>query len=130
MGWSLSDCSRPVEACAGGCSGQGACRNGKCFCEPGFGGADCSLATCLGTTTLTGPTGEFRSSPTAPDRDEPYPNSAECHFVADVETNYVSFTITYDVEPTFDFVEVKSGDETWASLSGADTTLIERRLDH
>ena len=56
VGWSLSDCSRPVEACAGGCSGQGACRNGKCFCEPGFGGPDCSLidachhdgATCSG----------------------------------------------------------------------------------
>ena len=75
--------------------------------------------------TSSSQSGEFRSSPTAPDSTAPYPNGAECHFVADVETNYVSFTITYDVEPTFDFVEVKSGDETTGrAISGEDTATI------
>ena len=98
--------------------------SGLCTCDAGYGGADCSLATCLGTMTSSSQSGEFRSSPTAPDSTAPYPNGAECHFVADVETNYVSFTITHDVEPTFDFVTVKSGDETWVRLSGEDTATI------
>ena len=80
-----------------------------CTCDAGYGGADCSHATCLGTTTRTSPTGEFRSSPTAPDRDAPYPNSADCRFVVETSFDYVAFTITHDVEPTFDFVAVKSG---------------------
>ena len=40
------------------------------------------------------------------------------------EAWYVSFTVTYDVEPTFDFVSVNSGDVTWARLSGEDTATI------
>ena len=128
-GWSASyDAGALVCAADHSTCGNGKCdaASGLCTCDAGYGGADCSLATCLGTTTLTSPTGEFRSSPTAPDRDEPYPNSAECHFVADVGTSfgYVSFTVTYDVEPTFDFVSVNSGDVTWARLSGEDTATI------
>jgi hypothetical protein len=30
-------------ACSRGCSGRGVCRLGKCFCEPGFAGEDCSI---------------------------------------------------------------------------------------
>merc|ERR1719399_2771558 len=126
-GWNASYDAAASARDAAYCGAHGTCgASGLCTCDAGYGGGDCSLATCLGTTTLTGPTDEFRSSPTAPDRDEPYPNSAECHFVADVGTSfgYVSFTVTYDVEPTFDFVSVNSGDVTWARLSGEDTATI------
>ena len=36
-------------ACLGGCSQQGECFNGKCFCNAGWGGDDCGTAlTCNG----------------------------------------------------------------------------------
>ncbi len=131
-GWNASYDAAASACDAAYCGAHGTCgASGLCTCDAGYGGADCSHPSCLGTTTLTNSTGEFRSSPTAPDRDEPYPNGAECHFVADVGASfgYVSFTITYDVEPTFDFVTVKSGDgdgDTWARLSGdtSNTTTI------
>ena len=88
-GWSATYDAAASACDASYCGAHGTCgASGLCTCDAGYGGADCSLATCLGTTTLTSPTGEFRSSPTAPDRDEPYPNSAECHFVADVGTSF------------------------------------------
>ena len=132
-GWSATYDAAASSCDAAFCGAHGTCdtASGLCACEAGYGGADCSLASCLGTTTRTASTGEFRSSPTAPDRGAPYGNGVECHFVADVGTSfgYVSFTITYDVEPTFDFVDVKSGDgdgEKWARLSGdtSDTATI------
>ena len=131
-GWSATYDAAASSCDAAYCGAQGTCDtdSGLCTCDAGYGGADCSHATCLGTTTQTSLTGEFRSSPTAPDRDALYPNSTGCRFVVDVGTSfdYVSFTITYDVEPTFDFVALKSGGgdgETWARLSGAGSdTLI------
>ena len=108
-GWSATYDAAASACDAAYCGAHGTCgASGLCTCDAGYGGADCSLATCLGTMTSSSQSGEFRSSPTAPDSTAPYPNGAECHFVADVETNYVSFTITHDVEPTFDFVTVKS----------------------
>ena len=73
--------------------------------------------------TSSSQSGEFRSSPTAPDSTAPYPNGAECHFVADVGTGfgYVSFTIIYDVELTFDFVTVKEAATRRGRASPAQT---------
>jgi hypothetical protein len=31
------------------CSGQGDCYKGHCYCHTGWGGADCSVAACIGT---------------------------------------------------------------------------------
>jgi ABC-type taurine transport system substrate-binding protein len=129
-GWTATYDAAASGCDAAYCGAHGTCDTGSglCTCDAGYGGADCSHAACLGTTTLTASTGEFRSSPTAPDRDTPYPNSADCRFVVETSFNYVSFTIAYDIEPTFDFVAVKSGGgdgETWARQSGADSdTLI------
>ena len=41
-GWDGADCAQPI--CTGNCSAHGEClRDGSCLCEPGFGGADCSV---------------------------------------------------------------------------------------
>ena len=35
------DAPSPPAACLGGCSGRGVCFDGRCFCDPGYEGADC-----------------------------------------------------------------------------------------
>jgi hypothetical protein len=34
----------PPPACLGGCNQRGVCFEGKCFCDPGWDGADCNVA--------------------------------------------------------------------------------------
>ena len=36
------DAPSPPAVCLGGCTMQGVCFDGKCFCDPGWEGADCS----------------------------------------------------------------------------------------
>ena len=43
-------------ACAGGCSGRGACEWGACICAPGWHGLDCSNASCPGSVCALDPT--------------------------------------------------------------------------
>lgn len=38
-----------MDLCPKNCSNVGDCRNGFCFCEPGYFGVDCSNTTCPGT---------------------------------------------------------------------------------
>ena len=39
------DAPSPPAVCLGGCDGRGVCFEGKCFCDPGWEGADCSRAS-------------------------------------------------------------------------------------
>ena len=39
-----------MDLCPKNCSNVGDCRNGFCFCEPGYFGVDCSNTTCPGTS--------------------------------------------------------------------------------
>ena len=47
------DCSR--RACPSGCSGHGACVDGACACERGYGGAACDTALCTPCLLYTSP---------------------------------------------------------------------------
>ena len=53
-GWSATYDAAASACDATYCGAHGTCgASGLCTCDAGYGGADCSLATCLGTTTLT-----------------------------------------------------------------------------
>lgn len=43
------DAAGRATGCSTGCSGQGVCRSGTCFCKPGFFGVTCMMATMHNT---------------------------------------------------------------------------------
>ena len=110
------------------CGPGGVCRpeSGLCECGVGRSGADCSYASCLGVRTLHGASGVLASSARALEPRERYVNDAVCgwRLAAGEETGrgrgFLRLSIEYDVEPSFDFVEVYDGSGTQhAQLSGA-----------
>ena len=98
------------------CGGRGECdaSSGVCACDVGYGGADCSHAFCLGTQThAASAAGTFASGVGALNATHVYPNDADCTFVVEVPSGfaagYVRFTLSYDLEHAYDYVEVISG---------------------
>jgi hypothetical protein len=110
-GWSLSY-DRAVTGCstAAQCSGHGQCIGSNCVCNAGWGGADCSYSSCLGTTVATAASGVFQSDANALSQSNLYPNDAECVFISRGNSGQVvEFDIVMDLEDTFDFVTLQAG---------------------
>ena len=94
------------------CSFNGVCGSkGLCSCGDGFTGADCSYSSsCLGTRIFASDSGSFSSSRAALASDSRYSNHVECVFVVSTARAFVQFNVTFNLEDTFDFLEVCSGD--------------------
>ena len=95
------------------CGGVGACAaaTGLCVCDAGYGGADCSYEFCLGTQTrAASSSGTFASGVGALNATHRYPNDADCTFIVEVPSGFafVQFTLSYDVEEAYDYVEVNA----------------------
>lgn len=103
------------------CSGHGEClANGLCRCDKGYGGGDCSHEHCLGTHkhAVGATSGSMSSGVKALSDGHLYPNSARCDFVVEPETAFVRFDLDYDLEETFDYLRIFSGDEEITRFTG------------
>jgi len=89
-------------------------------CPDGQWGSDCSLTKhCLGTTHIDlGDPVAFSSTRTISSGKEiPYRNNLDCIFeIKAAKGNYISFEVEYDIEPTYDYLQLFSG--TYGSASG------------
>jgi hypothetical protein len=116
-GWTLAY-NRADTGCASDadCSHHGHCSAGRCDCVSGWGGADCSHPSCLGTISVSSTAGTFRSSVHALKSTHLYPNNAECIFVTRGSVgDVVELTIELDLEETWDFLEVRAGQSSAAN---------------
>ena len=104
---------------------------GLCLCRDNSWGSDCSITDhCLGTSFIT--LEDLYDTKSLASGSGIYPNDLDCVWEVQANTgNYVIFRVKYDLEPTFDLLELYSGSlgsdgaTPFITLTGVSNSFVE-----